>query len=206
MLLDNSRGAKIFAASENDAAQAVAEPVDTQLENSIMNVLKNKFALTIWVAGLLATASCGGAAAGVGISLQIGIAPPPQRVEVVPPAHRRGMVWIPGFWGWNGQAYVWVAGHHERERRGYRYIVPAWSMVGNAWVFQPGYWVLANAAPTYVQQAPVPSAPPAQQVMPAPLPSAPPGYVIVPSAPNAAPQPQPMLVQPPQPAVPGSAQ
>jgi hypothetical protein len=165
-----------------------------------MQFFKNKLGLAVCFAGLTALVACGDVFAGVGISLQVGVAPPPQIVEAVP-VHHRGVIWIPGFWNWNGQGYVWLPGHHERERRGYRYIVPAWQMVGDAWTFQPGYWVPANSAPTYVQL------PPGAPVM---VPPAPLGYgtsqptpgggspVQIPAMPYGTTHtvPQPVIVQP----------
>ncbi len=40
-------------------------------------------------------------------SLDIDVAPPPVRVEVVPPP-RVGFVWAPGYWEWREHAHVWV--------------------------------------------------------------------------------------------------
>jgi hypothetical protein len=70
-----------------------------------------------------------------------GVAPPPPRFERVPPP-RRGFVWVPGFWRWDGYAHrhVWVGGHWVRARPGYRYVPARWERVGPGWRFHGGYW------------------------------------------------------------------
>src|ERR1700712_4050337 len=52
--------------------------------------------------------------------VDIGVAPPPPRVEVVP-APRHGYVWAPGYWDYRGHNHVWVAGRYIPQRHGYRY-------------------------------------------------------------------------------------
>lgn len=77
--------------------------------------------------GLLAVS--GGMALPIGaqaaVNVDIRIARPAPRIEVVP-APRRGYVWAPGYWRWRGHQHVWVAGHWIRERHGYHWV--------------PGYW------------------------------------------------------------------
>ena len=36
--------------------------------------------------------------------------PPPARVEVVPPAPRRDVVWVDGEWRWEGRRWIWHLG------------------------------------------------------------------------------------------------
>lgn len=67
-------------------------------------------------------------------------APPPPRVVEVPPP-RRGFLWVPGYWRWNGRDHVWVEGRWERERRGYAYNAPRWEQEGPRWRWVPGGWV-----------------------------------------------------------------
>ena len=67
------------------------------------------------------------------------VAPPPPRVERVPAA-RRGFVWVPGNWDWNGRRYIWRAGHWERTRRGYRYRQDRWVERDGGWVRERGGW------------------------------------------------------------------
>ena len=71
--------------------------------------------------------------------LRIGTPPPPPRV-IAPPPPRRGYVWAPGYWNWNGRRHVWLDGHWERERRGYRYVEPQWRPDGDRYGFQRGHW------------------------------------------------------------------
>jgi len=53
--------------------------------------------------------------------------PPPDREEVVTVAPEPGFVWVGGYWGWHGGAYVWVPGGWHRPPR-----------PGVVW--QRGYW------------------------------------------------------------------
>ena len=67
------------------------------------------------------------------------VAPPARREEPIP-APRRGMVWVPGHWDWNGRRYVWRAGHWVRARRGYRYREDRWIERNGGWVRERGGW------------------------------------------------------------------
>jgi hypothetical protein len=73
------------------------------------------------------------------VYVDVGVAPPVARVEVVPAA-RRGYVWGPGYYYWNGRAHVWHGGYWIRERPGYHWVAPAWSPNGNRYHYAPGYW------------------------------------------------------------------
>jgi hypothetical protein len=55
------------------------------------------------------------------VDVDINIAPPPPRVEVIPPP-RGGYVWAPGYWRWEGHRHVWVPGHWARVRVGYHWV------------------------------------------------------------------------------------
>jgi hypothetical protein len=71
--------------------------------------------------------------------VDVRVAPPPPRTEVVPPA-RRGYHWVPGYWDWRGRRHVWVSGHWERARRGYVYHEPRWEQNGERWRLTRGNW------------------------------------------------------------------
>jgi hypothetical protein len=73
--------------------------------------------------------------------VDIEIAPPAPRVEVVPEA-RVGYVWAPGYWRWNGHRHVWIHGSWVRERRGWHWVPDAWVQKPNGhWHFVRGHWV-----------------------------------------------------------------
>lgn len=74
-----------------------------------------------------------------GIGVDITIAPPAPRVEVVP-APRPGFVWAPGYWEYRGGAHVWVPGRWMGERRGYHWIPDRWEPRGPRWHHEPGHW------------------------------------------------------------------
>jgi hypothetical protein len=66
-------------------------------------------------------------------------APPPPRREATPRA-RRGEVWVPGYWDWRGNRHVWVRGHFEKVRPGYRYRTPQWEQRDGRWEINRGGW------------------------------------------------------------------
>jgi hypothetical protein len=71
--------------------------------------------------------------------VDIDVRPPAERVVVVP-APRRGYLWAPGYWRWNGRQHVWVDGHWVRERRGYHWVPAHWEERHNRWHFEDGHW------------------------------------------------------------------
>jgi hypothetical protein len=71
--------------------------------------------------------------------VDITIAPPPPRVEPLPPP-RAGYVWVPGVWAWNGHRHVWHRGHWIGERYGYSYVPPRWTRHGERWRYDDGRW------------------------------------------------------------------
>jgi hypothetical protein len=77
--------------------------------------------------------------ASAAIDIDIDVAPPPVRVETVPPP-RVGFVWAPGFWEWRGHEHVWVPGHYVHERRGFHWVPDHWVQVGPHWHHERGHW------------------------------------------------------------------
>jgi WXXGXW repeat (2 copies) len=75
-----------------------------------------------------------------GVAIDIDVAPPPVRVETVPPP-RVGYVWSPGYWAWRGHEHVWVPGSQIRERHGYHWVPAHWDQRGPRWHHEPGRWV-----------------------------------------------------------------
>lgn len=99
------------------------------------------------------------AMAQIDLNVVIGNAPPPPKYEIVPQA-RRGYVWAPGFWNWDGGHHVWSAGRWEPERKGSQYRRAEWVRENDNWRLNRGGWVAAEAQPvqtvSYVQVAPPP--------------------------------------------------
>ena len=73
------------------------------------------------------------------VQLYIGSAPPAPLYERAP-AVRRGYVWSPGYWAWNGHRHHWVTGTYIVERPGYVYAPPAWQQRGGRWYMEQGRW------------------------------------------------------------------
>jgi hypothetical protein len=66
-------------------------------------------------------------------------APPVAKYESVPAA-RRGYVWMPGYWNFNGRRHVWVKGQYERARPGYAYQRAEWRQGRRGWELDRGGW------------------------------------------------------------------
>lgn len=52
------------------------------------------------------------------------------------------MVWVPGYWHWNGVRYVWIPGHWEAPEPGHAWQPPVYSFSGGSWTYRPGEWSL----------------------------------------------------------------
>jgi hypothetical protein len=78
-------------------------------------------------------------AAGANVIVEIEVAPPPARVEVVPP-QRTGYVWAPGYWRWEGRRHVWIPGRWIKERPGHHWIADRWVNKNGRYYFEPGRW------------------------------------------------------------------
>ena len=73
------------------------------------------------------------------VNIQLNFGPPAPRYEAVP-APRRGYIWSPGHWAWDGYRHVWVAGQWEPLRPGYSYHASNWYERSGRWYYQPSYW------------------------------------------------------------------
>lgn len=76
---------------------------------------------------LLVLGLTGLCSAQFGVSISIGVAPPPLPVYDQPPLPAEGYVWTPGYWAWGDEGYFWVPG---------TWVQPP--EVGMLWT--PGYW------------------------------------------------------------------
>lgn len=97
-------------------------------------------------AGLAAAAFTAPAMAQVNLSIGIGapVAPPAPVYEVVPAVPAPGYVWVPGYWGWNHDRYVWVRGRYVVGRPGYAWVPDRWDNRGGRWHHLQGHWARAG--------------------------------------------------------------
>jgi hypothetical protein len=79
------------------------------------------------------------AASEARVYVDVDIAPPPPRVEVIPHA-RVGYVWAPGYWRYAGHRHVWVRGHYIRERHGHHWVADSWEDRNGRWHYSRGHW------------------------------------------------------------------
>lgn len=69
-------------------------------------------------------------------------APPPPKVEAPPAAPVATVVWVPGFWQWDGGTWIWIAGAYQmRPTASLSWRAPAWQPRGNVHVLVPGAWI-----------------------------------------------------------------
>jgi len=99
-----------------------------------MNLRKAMFA-SLLAAGIVAAPSV----ALARVYLDVDVAPPADRVEVVP-APRPGYVWAPGYYDYNGHQHVWHKGHWEHERHGQHWTGDHWVQNGDKWHHERGHW------------------------------------------------------------------
>ena len=95
---------------------------------------------------LIVATVCAGVAApafaDVGVTIGIGIplAPPAVIYEPAPPPPAYGYVWVPGYWGWHHDRYVWIRGRHVYGRPGYAWAPDRWEQRGDRWHHVHGGW------------------------------------------------------------------
>ncbi len=75
-----------------------------------------------------------------GLTVRAPHAPPPLRAETQLAA-RPGLIWIAGYWQWNGHDFVWVPGCYRRAPHAHaRWRAARWQASGPGVVFLPGGW------------------------------------------------------------------
>jgi hypothetical protein len=73
------------------------------------------------------------------IEIDVGVAPPAPRYEVVP-APRHGYVWVNGYWRYDSHHYRWERGHWIRAREGHHYSQHEWVADNGRWHYRGGHW------------------------------------------------------------------
>jgi hypothetical protein len=77
--------------------------------------------------------------AHVNFALNLNVGPPPPIVEAVPEP-RPGLVWVPGYWEWDGRRHAWREGHWLHARPGWVWEPAHWEEREGRWFFYPGHW------------------------------------------------------------------
>jgi hypothetical protein len=67
---------------------------------------------------------------------------PPAPPNIAPAGEPPGadMFYVPGYWMWTGDHYLWRAGYWTRVRPGYVYVASHYRWTPYGYVFVPGYW------------------------------------------------------------------
>ena len=70
--------------------------------------------------------------------------PPPKPLGDVPSGPpSQGLVWIAGYWHWNGVHYVWIPGHWEAPpAAGSAWVPPSYGKADGRHVYETGRWSL----------------------------------------------------------------
>jgi hypothetical protein len=91
--------------------------------------------------GLTAAALALPLAAPARVDVDINVAPPAPRYEVVP-APRVGFVWAPGYWAWDSghHHHVWHGGRYIHERHGQHWVADRWTERDGRYRYEPGRW------------------------------------------------------------------
>src|SRR4029077_19363007 len=75
------------------------------------------------------------------VSISVNFAPPELPVYDQPPCPDEGYIWVPGYWGWDGDDYYWVPGTWVMAPEvGLLWAPGYWGSGGDSFVFYEGYW------------------------------------------------------------------
>jgi hypothetical protein len=100
-----------------------------------------KFLMTLGLAIGLMLAGGSRVSAQVSARVYVGIQPPVEIVEKVPPAPGPAYVWIKGHHMWRDGHFVWVGGRWATPPRGMRLWVPGhWDRDPGGWFWVEGRW------------------------------------------------------------------
>ncbi len=73
--------------------------------------------------------------------IYVRVAPPTARVEARVVAPGPGYIWVPGYYVWDGRAYVWTAGRWMMPPRPRaEWVAPHWQHERRGWFFVEGHW------------------------------------------------------------------
>ncbi len=102
--------------------------------------IRNLFA-AILIAAPMLTLSAAQAQIGVGIAINVHIAPPALPVYVQPPLPAPGYMWTPGYWAYGDAGYYWVPGVWvQPPTAGLLWTPGYWGFEGGVYGWHAGYW------------------------------------------------------------------
>ena len=106
----------------------IAEGVLGDFDNALRRMFALLITSAVLISAMLLSATPARAQIGFGVSISVGLAPPPLPVYEQPICPGPGYIWTPGYWAWDADnGYYWVPG--------------TWVMApfeGALWT--PGYW------------------------------------------------------------------
>ena len=102
-----------------------------------MNIRKTIVSVALAL-GLAGSATLAAAASSSG-EIEIQIAPPADRVEMVPEP-REGYIYERGHYTWDGNRYTWSEGRFIQKREGHTYTPYALEHRGERWYYRRGHW------------------------------------------------------------------
>jgi hypothetical protein len=104
-----------------------------------MSFLKRTLPLYAALAALFLTASC--VVSPPRGAVFVRVAPPVAVVEAEGAAPGPEFVWIRGYHRWDGERYVWVAGHWDRRPHARAvWVNGEWKHHRNGWYWVDGHW------------------------------------------------------------------
>lgn len=81
------------------------------------------------------------AAAQVSAGIYVQTGPPAPVYEAAPAAPGPGYYWVPGYWTWNGNRYIWTHGRYAYPPySGATWHPGHWGQTPHGWVWKPGHW------------------------------------------------------------------
>jgi len=97
--------------------------------------------LVVYIAAVCCTFGVMKTVAQVGVSVQIGVAPPALPVYVQPVCPDDGYLWTPGYWAYGSDGYYWVPGVWMAPPEvGFLWTPGYWGFEGGSYLWHGGYW------------------------------------------------------------------
>jgi hypothetical protein len=104
---------------------------------SLSDIVRSLAGAAVLASSVVALSACYATSGG----LYVETGPPAPIVEAVVVSPGPEFVWVPGYYRWDGGAYLWMAGRWERPPHGQRRWVPgSWDHSKRGWRYREGRW------------------------------------------------------------------